>query len=113
MFKTMYTLDGQMLETLADLKTYCEEPLGVGLNLTRGGSDGFIVKGDEINDRVLEEPPSADKLMKSKQNNASFFFNPLKSNLVAMAGKMELLSPANAEGKMSPLLKHGKESPMS
>ena len=27
LFKTMYTLDGQPLDSLASLKAYCEEPL--------------------------------------------------------------------------------------
>lgn len=27
LFKTMYTLEGEMLETLEELKSYCEDPL--------------------------------------------------------------------------------------
>ena len=82
LFKSMFTLDGQKLETLANLKAYCEEPM-----LLQQKKKVLIHDDDthNLNDRIevdngkqFMSPASQTKIM---HNKASFIFNPNQSEL--------------------------------
>ena len=64
----MYTLDGQMLENLEQLKSYCEEPL------TLDQKKKVLIHDEEnLNDRAADD----NNLESTKVNKASFIFNPV------------------------------------
>lgn len=73
-FKTMFTLDGQPLETLKDLKEYCADA-----TILRQKKKVIIHDDDHhFNDRAAED---ADPSAIVKKNKASFIFNPQISDM--------------------------------